>query len=122
MRFDVRWDGGLVQGLRAGTSEKLLRRLAGSAFAAQATLDLHGMRRAEAQRAVHDFVRAQRRNGAQHLLVIVGKGQHSQDGVGVLGEAAVEALTHSGAAPVVAAFASAHARLGGSGAIAVLLG
>jgi DNA-nicking Smr family endonuclease len=122
VRFDVRWDDGLVEGVRAGSSEKLLRRLAAGGFEPQATLDLHGMRRAQALRAVHDFVRVQRRGGAQQLLVIVGKGSHSEGGVGVLGAAAVEALTQSGAAPLVAAFASAHARHGGSGAIAVLLG
>jgi DNA-nicking Smr family endonuclease len=80
------------------------------------------MRRAPALRAVHDFVRAQQRSGVRQVLVIVGKGSHSEDGVGVLGAAAVEALTHSGAAPLVVAFASAHPRHGGSGAIAVLLG
>jgi DNA-nicking Smr family endonuclease len=122
VRFEVRWDDALVEGVRAGSSDKLLRRLAGSGFEPQATLDLHGMRRAAAQRAVHDFVRAQQRIGVRQLLVIVGKGSHSEDGVGVLGAAAVEALTHSGAAPLVVAFASAHARHGGSGAIAVLLG
>lgn len=121
VRFDVRWDDALVEGVRAGSSEKLLRRISGSGFEPQATLDLHGMRRAPAVRAVHDFVRAQQRSGVRQLLVIVGKGSHSEDGVGVLGAAAVEALTHSGAAPLVAAFASAHARHGGSGAIAVLL-
>jgi DNA-nicking Smr family endonuclease len=122
VRFQVVWDDGLVEGLRAGVSDKLLRRLGGSGFEPERTLDLHGMRRAQAQKAVQDFVRAERRSGARHLLVIVGKGQHSEGGVGVLAEALVEALTRGVAAPQIAAFASAHARHGGRGAIAILLG
>jgi DNA-nicking Smr family endonuclease len=122
VRFAVTRDAGFVRGLRAGVSDKLLRGLDGASFEPEATLDLHGMRSAEAGRAVHDFVRGARRRGARHLLLIVGKGTHSDDGVGVLGEVAVRALTQGGAAPLVAAFASAHARHGGSGAIAVLLG
>ena len=80
------------------------------------------MRSAEVERAVHDFVRDAQRRRARHLLIIVGKGQHSEDGVGVLAEVAVRALSQGGAAPLVAAFASAHSRHGGSGALAVLLG
>jgi DNA-nicking Smr family endonuclease len=122
VRFEVAWDDGLVRGLRAGVSSKLQRGLDGASFEPEATLDLHGMRSAEAGRAVHDFVRKEQRRGARHLLLIVGKGHHSDDGVGVLSEVVVRALTRGGAAPLVAAFASAHGRHGGSGAIAVLLG
>jgi len=121
VQFEVRRDDGFVQGLQHGAAEKLLRPLQSSRFAPQARLDLHGMRRDPALRAVHDFVRAQHRAGARQLLIIAGKGQHSEGGVLVLGEALIEALTRGGAAPLVRAFASAHNSLGGSGAVAVLL-
>jgi DNA-nicking Smr family endonuclease len=121
VRFEVQRGDGFVQGLRQGTSEKLLRPLASSGYQPEATLDLHGLRRDEALRAVHDFVRAQQRTGARYLLIIAGKGQHSPGGVSVLREAVVEALTQGGAAPLVRAFASAHVRHGGSGALAVQL-
>jgi DNA-nicking Smr family endonuclease len=121
VRFDVRWDDGLVQGVRRGVAEKQLRRLSGAGFEPEATLDLHGMRREQAQRAVQDFVRESQRRGARYLLVIVGKGLHSDDGRGVLAEVLVEALTRGLAAPKVAAFATAAERHGGRGAIAVEL-
>jgi DNA-nicking Smr family endonuclease len=121
-RFEVRWDDGLVEGLRKGASDKFLRRLSGAGFEPEATLDLHGLRRAQAERVVHDFVRAEHRRGVRYLLIIVGKGTHSEDGVGVLAEAAVEALTQGIAAPLVSAFATADTRHGGRGALAVQLG
>jgi DNA-nicking Smr family endonuclease len=121
VRFELERDGAFVRGVRKGSSEKVLRRLESSAFHAEATLDLHGKTRAEAERSVHDFVRSTHKRGARYLLVIPGKGEHSEGGVGVLGEAVVQALTRGGAAPLVLAFASAHRTLGGSGALAVQL-
>ena len=121
VRFDVRWDDGFVQAVRTGASEGALTRAASARFEPEASLDLHGRQRADAQRALGEFVRAEHRRGARRLLVIVGKGQHSEDGVGVLGAAAVETLTAGGAAPLVAALSSAHPTLGGRGALAVVL-
>ncbi|MFI5308612.1 MAG: Smr/MutS family protein [Polyangiales bacterium] len=121
VRFTIERDEGWVRGLRAGVSDKLLGRLSASGFGPEANLDLHGMRREQAQKAISDFVRAEHRRGARRLLLIVGKGQHSEDGIGVLAETAVDTLSRGLAAPLVSAFASAHERHGGRGAIAVLL-
>jgi DNA-nicking Smr family endonuclease len=55
------------------------------------------------------------------VLIIHGKGAHSEGGIGVLEEACVEALTKGGAAPFVEAFATAPARFGGRGAIVARL-
>jgi DNA-nicking Smr family endonuclease len=65
-------------------------------------------------------VRRQHRLGRRYVLIITGKGQHSDGGVGVLGEALAETLAGGGAAPFVLAFASAHAQHGGRGAVAVM--
>jgi DNA-nicking Smr family endonuclease len=121
VRFEIRWDDGWVQGLRQGTEERVLRRLSGAGFEPEATLDLHGMSREQAMRATHEFVRGQQQRGARYLLIIVGKGLHSEGGVGVLAESAAKALTQGLAAPLVTAFASADARHGGRGALAVML-
>lgn len=121
VRFEVRWDDGLVEGLQRGASETLLRRLTRPAFTPEITLDLHGMRREQAARAVHELIRTQHRRGVRRLLIIVGKGLHSEGGLGVLADALVDALTQGVAAPLVAAFATADARHGGRGAIAVQL-
>jgi DNA-nicking Smr family endonuclease len=121
VRFDVTWDEGFVQGLRSGGDRKWLSRLSAAGFAPEAQLDLHGLRRAEVERAVSQFVRGRHRSGARYLLIIPGKGQHSEAGIGVLGEALAQALSRGSAAPLVLAFATAHTRHGGRGAVAVML-
>ncbi len=121
VRFNVQRDDAFVHGLRSDASVKLLSRLTGKSFAAEASLDLHGRRAAEVARLVSEFVRTKHRSGARSLLIIAGKGLHSEGGVGVLGGSVVDALVQGGAAPLVLAFATPHDNHGGSGAIAVLL-
>lgn len=120
-RFHVERDENWVQGVRADVSPQRLRRLAGARFEPEATLDLHGFRREEAIRKVTEFVRTQHRRGARYLLIIVGKGTHSENGLSVLGGALVDALIGGTASPLVGAFTSAHPQRGGSGAIAIQL-
>jgi DNA-nicking Smr family endonuclease len=91
-------------------------------FVPQATLDLHGMTAEVAARAVVSFVRESLRLGKRNVLVIHGRGHGSAGGVGVLGDAVVDALTESGASSSVLAFASAPRVLGGVGALAIRLG
>jgi DNA-nicking Smr family endonuclease len=121
LRFSVQRDENFVHGLRSDASPKLLTRLASKGFSPEAKLDLHGKRAAEVTQEINNFVRKAHRQGARSLLIIVGKGLHSQDGVGVLAHAASDALTQGGAAPLVLGFATAHAANGGSGALAVVL-
>jgi DNA-nicking Smr family endonuclease len=121
VHFKVKLEDDYVEGYRSEGSTKLLGRLAGKAFTPESTLDLHGQRTAQASDLVASFVRSHHRRGARQLLIIVGKGLHSQDGVGVLMPAVADALTQGLAAPLVRAFSSAHPNLGGRGAIAVLL-
>jgi DNA-nicking Smr family endonuclease len=121
VRFKVRREDDYVEGLRADTSPKLLARIQGRGFAPEAKLDLHGMRANQVEPAIERFVRMHQRRGARHVLLIVGKGLHSEDGTSVLAPAAIEAMTHGLAAPWVVAFCTAHAVHGGGGALAVLL-
>lgn len=121
VRFEVRWDDGFVQAQRASGAQAQLSRAQSARFEPEARLDLHGKRQTEAQRLLGEFVRGEHRRGARRLLVIVGKGEHSDDGKGVLGAAAIEVLTAGVAAPLVAAVSSAHPTLGGKGALAVVL-
>jgi DNA-nicking Smr family endonuclease len=121
VRFKIRREDDYVEGLRADTSPKLLARIQGRGFSPEASLDLHGMRATQVAPAIERFVRNHQRRGARHVLLIVGKGLHSEDGTSVLAPAAVEALTHGLPAPWVVAFCTAHSVHGGVGAIAVLL-
>lgn len=84
-------------------------------------LDLHGLRADDAEAATVKFVRSRYRRGARILRIVHGKGLHSAGGVSVLRDAVVSALTERGAAPLVLAFATAHTRLGGAGAMIVAL-
>jgi DNA-nicking Smr family endonuclease len=121
VRFKIRREDEWVEALRADTSPKLLARIQGKGFTPEATLDLHGMRVHQVATAVERFVRSHQRRGARHVLLIVGKGLHSEAGVSLLAPAAITALTQGLAAPWVVAFSSAHAVHGGVGALAVLL-
>jgi DNA-nicking Smr family endonuclease len=67
------------------------------------------------------FTRAAQRAGARLILIVHGRGQHSEGGVGVLADVVVTTLSRGGAAPIVQAFMSASSRLGGSGAMLVCL-
>lgn len=121
VHFKVKRDDEFVQAYRSEASSKVVAKLSGKGFSAEATLDLHGERAAKVTDTVAAFVRLHHRRGARHLLIIVGKGLHSEDGTGVLLPALIDALTQGLCAPLVRGFATAHANLGGTGAVAVLL-
>jgi DNA-nicking Smr family endonuclease len=110
-----------VSGLRDGVAKTVLRRLRSEQERPEATLDLHGERAQDVGGLVSRFVRMQHKKGLRLLLIIHGKGQHSEHGIGVLIDPLVATLSEGGAAPLVAAFTSAHVAHGGSGAIMVEL-
>lgn len=120
-RFKVARDGSWIEGVREGAPPDAVRALGRKGWAPEASLDLHGMTGDEAEHAVGRFVRERHRWGDRRLLVVHGKGRHSEDGVGVLGDRAVHALTEGHAAPMVQAFRTAPHRLGGDGALLVQL-
>jgi DNA-nicking Smr family endonuclease len=83
-------------------------------------LDLHGMRRAEAEAALEKFLKKSRAAKLRCLLVVTGKGLHSDASGPVLGEAVRKALAKTFAAHVLA-FCPARPEHGGEGALYVLL-
>jgi DNA-nicking Smr family endonuclease len=83
----------------------------------EAELDLHGLRADEVGRALEGFLSASRRGGLRKVLIIHGKGKHSQ-GEPVLRRlvrAHLERSSHAGS------FGQAERGLGGSGALWVIL-
>ena len=52
----------------------------------QDSIDLHGMTQEEAWKALNDFVAAAKFRGLKKILIIHGKGIHSQDSKGALTE------------------------------------
>jgi len=120
VRFRVQQDETFVWGVRSDAQERIARELHRRTRVAE-TLDLHGRTAREAREEIVSFVRKAHRRGLDVLCIVHGKGQHSEDGKGVLREAALGALTQTGAAPLVLAFVTAPDGLGGSGALLVEL-
>ncbi|HOX48010.1 MAG TPA: Smr/MutS family protein [Spirochaetia bacterium] len=83
----------------------------------QARLDLHGMRALEAEAALASFLEASSRAGLEKVLVVTGKGMHSQ-GEPVLGKTARRVLESS---PFAGRFGQADPSEGGSGALWVIV-
>jgi DNA-nicking Smr family endonuclease len=112
---------GYVEGLRSDAHPAALRVVTAAHPVPEATLDLHGRTGEEAAKEVRRFVRERHQRGDRLLLIVHGKGRHSEGGRAVLGDRVRETLTRGGAAPLVLAFASAPLRLGGLGALVVRL-
>jgi DNA-nicking Smr family endonuclease len=91
-------------------------------------IDLHGLRQVEAQRALAQFLRRVQDAGGRCVLVVTGKGR-SVEGVedfitpqpGVIRRRLPEWLNQDGVRHMVAGYASANARHGGTGAYYVVL-
>jgi DNA-nicking Smr family endonuclease len=84
----------------------------------QATLDLHGMTADEAESAIRSFIDASAREGMEKVLVIHGKGLHSEGGRSVLKSVARSTLE---AHPLAGRIGEAASNEGGSGALWVAI-
>lgn len=110
--------GGRLEGRVAGFETRRLRALRRGEPAPEREVDLHGLRREEARRAVRAALRAALDAGERCLLVIHGRGARSEAGA-VLREALPGWLAEAPHGASVLAFASADGH--GGGATCVLL-
>jgi DNA-nicking Smr family endonuclease len=103
---------------RAGVSDRAFRELKRGRFSLEDEIDLHGFNRLEAKAALKEFLAGAAARGLGCVRVIHGKGSRSGPDGPVL-----KSRVHGWLAQwdEVLAFASAHARHGGSGAVYVLL-
>jgi DNA-nicking Smr family endonuclease len=108
----------LSHGSAAGLDKRTLGRLRRGMLPIEGTIDLHGMTRAEAYRSLHQFIALSQERGRRCILVITGKGSHSE---GVLRTAVPHWLNLPDTRSLVLAFAYATAAHGGVGALYVLL-
>ena len=67
----------------APLERKLKQKLSRGRMTADAVIDLHGLRQAEAHTALHRFLRNAQRDGARVVLVVTGKGMRSYGAAGV---------------------------------------
>lgn len=111
---------------------KRAKRLRRGALEIEDRLDLHGMRQAEAHRALRSFLLSAHARGLRHVKVITGKGRsndaddrpfdlHASDRPGVLKRLVPGWLSESDLAAVVVSFTGAGKQHGGEGALYVHL-
>jgi DNA-nicking Smr family endonuclease len=84
----------------------------------QASLDLHGMFAEDAEAAIRRFIDDSARAGLEKVLIIHGKGLHSEGGVSVLKRAARRAVE---AHPLAGRYGEAAKSEGGAGALWVII-
>ena len=109
------------EGQVRGFDPQVLRRLRAGEFARRAQLDLHGLTRDQAQQALEKFIPASRTAGHRCVLVITGRGLHSDDQVPILKANLQGWLVKGRLARHLLAFCEALPSDGGSGAAYVLL-
>jgi DNA-nicking Smr family endonuclease len=119
--FDLADGDEFIEGKVAGLDHHVVRKLRRGDFAVQGHVDLHGLTREEAKRAVEAFLRASRSAGKRCVLVVHGRGLHSKDQLPVLKDALKAWLSTARFGRHVLAFATARPQDGGAGAIYVLL-
>jgi len=111
----------LGHGAHPGLDRRTATRLRRGQMAIEARIDLHGLDRDEARRALAGFIQGQREAGRRCVLVITGKGLGADGSVGVLRAAVPEWLNEAPLRRDVVSFVQARPRDGGEGAIYVLL-
>jgi DNA-nicking Smr family endonuclease len=122
VRFEVTDDGKRVEGRRLDVSPGVVRELRRGAVPVDSRLDLHGLGASAAQAKLLEFLRAMRTRGERCVLVIHGKGEHSDLATGGVLRGEIAAwLSQGRAREHVAAFATAHPEDGGEGAVYVAL-
>lgn len=120
MSFQVEQRGSQLRGLAPGIDRAHLDRLARGGVPIDLELDLHGLTESAARSLVRETLRCAYEDGDRCVLVIHGRGKHSDLGA-VLREALPGWLQEPPTGLLVMAFAGAQPRDGGEGASYVLL-
>lgn len=120
-RFSVHFSDEYMDGAVIGLAPNIVKKLRNGEFSYQAHVDLHGLTRPEAQKALTDFIVRSHTRGLRCVLVICGRGLNSKGKEPVLKRELVGWLTRAPLKGLVLAFASARTWDGGAGAVYVLL-
>ena len=104
--------------VRAGLQRKVIKHLKRGEYPCQSVLDLHGMRIHEAETLLNQFLSAAIQQNLSCVLIIHGKGYHSENRKGVLKSFTINWLKQCAE---IKAFCSALPKDGGTGAVYVLL-
>lgn len=104
--------------VRSGLQRKVIKHLKRGAYPFQSVLDLHGMKITQAETMLAQFLSASIQQNLSCVLIIHGKGYHSENRKGVLKPFTINWLKQC---PEIKAFCSANPKDGGTGAVYVLL-
>lgn len=110
----------LTHGSRADIDRRKAERLSRGKLPIEATLDLHGLRQAEAHRRLEQFLAESQAAGKRCVLIVTGKGLHKEEG-GVLRANVPRWLNEAPNRARVLSFDYAQQKHGGTGALYVLL-
>jgi DNA-nicking Smr family endonuclease len=119
-KFELRSDESTIEGARVGFARRL-RELSRGLLPVFETIDLHGMSIAKAESAVRSFCASARGSVPRTVLIVHGKGIHSEAGHAVLRQEVAHWLSTAPLARDVLCFVTARPKHGGSGAMYVLL-
>jgi len=105
---------------RSEAMTKRIKQVKQGKLTPDASLDLHGLQRTEVVDKLQNFFQNARHHGWQTLLVITGKGLHSEDGEPVLRNEVERYLSAEGGKQLVE-WSRAPKQYGGSGALILFL-
>ena len=103
-----------------GIDRRTWQRFSKGQMTIDGTLDLHGMRQAEAHSALQRFILSHQARGSRKLLIITGKGTRSEE-AGILKAKLPQWLGLADLKPYILKISSAQPKHGGSGAFYILL-
>lgn len=119
-KFAIERRGERIEGRSHGVSRKQLASLRAGHIRPESTLDLHRTRADDAARKLEAFIAGAAASGLECVLVIHGRGLHSEAGP-VLRDRVIRVLSSGRTAAHVRAFCSASGRDGGVGAMYVVV-
>jgi DNA-nicking Smr family endonuclease len=108
-----------IEGYRVDLGVEALAPLGRGRWRPHATIDLHGLRAGAVRPAIARAVAQRDERPVLRLLIVHGKGLHSDRGGAILAGAVIDVLTEGPLAWRVRAFTAAPMRLGGIGALVV---
>jgi len=119
--MDITFSDEYIEGSVKGFDRKLMQRLKDGLFPVQDYVDLHGLKKHEAEPIIKDFLIRSHRIGLRCVLVIHGRGLNSENHIPVLKKRLPLWLSRGPVKKIILAFSTAKPYDGGTGAIYILL-
>ena len=119
--MDITFSDEYIEGSVKGFDRKLMQRLKDGLFPVQDYVDLHGLKKQEAESVIRDFLLRSHRLGLRCVLVVHGRGLNSENHIPVLKKRLPIWLSRGPVKKIILAFSTAKPYDGGTGAIYILL-